>query len=591
MTESARHDETNASTSSYGVVAVWLERVVVFCLFAFAFSAPHSIAAAEGVWTLGMLAWTARFAFRPRPRLRRTPLDYALLGFFVLTFLTSFFSYEPDVSIGKLRAASLFTIAYLAAQNIVSRRMLRALVITLVASCMINVAYTFAVFARGHGVKIVALGVESPLYAAGVREGDTLLEVDRVPVRDVAGIERALRSSRATRALMIRWPDGKAACYADERVACVGGVQREVPLAIPVARGKFLDGATAETRLGVARWTHGRDGRASGFYGQYQTYSEVLQLIGSLAFGLLVALAIARRGASSSEDDARDREDEARRSANAKRSDGERGSSDAKPSDDERRSGEGRLRVAAWIKDHALLLLVVAVAGIACALLLTVTRASWVAFLVSIFAVVLAGVGSRRAFAAILLTAVVVVPVGLFVLRERRGVGFVDQRDESTTWRETVWREGARMLVAKPRHLFVGVGMDSLKYRWREWGMFDNGRLPWGHLHSTPLQIAFERGLPALAVWLALLFLYCRMLWRLARRLTGRARWIERGLALGALGGGVGFFTSGLVHYNLGDSEVAMTFYFIMGLALTLERLTTDEAARGVRSNADKIAA
>jgi O-antigen ligase len=193
-------------------------------------------------------------------------------------------------------------------------------------------------------------------------------------------------------------------------------------------------------------------------------------------------------------------------------------------------------------------------------------------------------VGSRRAFAAILLTAVVVVPVGLFVLRERRGVGFVDQRDESTTWRETVWREGARMIVSKPRHLFVGVGMDSLKYRWRVWGMFDNGRLPWGHLHSTPLQIAFERGLPALAVWLALLFLYWRMLWRLARRLAGRARWIERGLALGALGGAFGFFTSGIVHYNLGDSEVAMTFYFIMGLALALERLTTDEATSASRA-------
>jgi O-antigen ligase len=541
-------------------VAVWLERVVVFCLFAFAVSAPHSIAAAEGVWTLGLVAWAARFAFRPRPRLRRTPLDYALLGFFVLTFLTALTSYEPDASIGKLRAASLFTIAYLAAQNTLSRRMLRALVITLVASCMINVAYTFAVFARGRGVKIVALGVESPLAAAGVRVGDTLLEVDRVPVRDVADVERALRSSRATRALMVRWPDGKAACYADERVACVGGVHTEVPLAIPVERGKFLNGATAEARLGVARWTHGRDERASGFYGQYQTYSEVLQLIGSLAFGLLVALAIARR------------------------SDDTQGSDDRRGMDGERRSGEGRLRVATWIKDHALWLLAVAVAGISCALLLTVTRASWVAFLVSVFVVVLAGVGSRRAFGAILLAAVVVVPVGLFVLRERRGVGFMDQRDESTTWRETVWREGARMLVAKPRHLLVGVGMDSLKYRWREWGMFDNGRLPWGHLHSTPLQIAFERGLPALAVWLALLFLYWRMLWRLARRLAGRARWIERGLALGALGGAVGFFVSGIVHYNLGDSEVAMTFYFIMGLALALERLTEDEAASASRT-------
>jgi hypothetical protein len=50
--------------------------------------------------------------------------------------------------------------------------------------------------------------------------------------------------------------------------------------------------------------------------------------------------------------------------------------------------------------------------------------------------------------------------------------------------------------------------------------------------------------------------------------------WLTRGLALGALGGLVGFLTSGLVHYNWGDSEVIMIFYFIMGLALAAERLS-----------------
>src|ERR1044072_1823431 len=55
--------------------------------------------------------------------------------------------------------------------------------------------------------------------------------------------------------------------------------------------------------------------------------------------------------------------------------------------------------------------------------------------------------------------------------------------------------------------------MDSLKRRWREWGMFDKGRQPWGHLHSTPLQIAFERGVPTLLVWGAGLFGYGRVLW------------------------------------------------------------------------------
>jgi O-antigen ligase len=113
--------------------------------------------------------------------------------------------------------------------------------------------------------------------------------------------------------------------------------------------------------------------------------------------------------------------------------------------------------------------------------------------------------------------------------------------------------------------------MDSLKRHWREWRMFDGGRQPWGHLHSTPLQIAFERGLPALFVWAAWLFVYARSLLRALRRKTPEG-WVERGLLLGALGGLAGFVAGGLVHYNFGDSEVVMVFYFIMGLALAAVR-------------------
>src|SRR5438270_14016252 len=205
------------------------------------------------------------------------------------------------------------------------------------------------------------------------------------------------------------------------------------------------------------------------------------------------------------------------------------------------------------------------------ALLLTLTRASWAGFALSALAIVTVGAG-RRTLLVLAAVALPLVVAGLFVLQQKRQVGLFDLRDESTSWRLMVWRDGARVLASEPRHLLVGVGMDSLKRHWREWGMFDQGRQPWGHLHSTPLQIAFERGVPALLVWLAWLFVYGRMLWRLARR-GAPGDWVERGLALGALGGLVGFVAGGLVHYNFGDSEVVMVFYFLMGLTLVAERV------------------
>jgi O-antigen ligase len=185
---------------------------------------------------------------------------------------------------------------------------------------------------------------------------------------------------------------------------------------------------------------------------------------------------------------------------------------------------------------------------------------------------------SRRTLIVVGACALPLFLASVVLLKQKRSVGFFDTNDQSTTWRETVWKEGFHLLVSKPRHLIVGVGMDSIKAYWREWGLFDNGRLPMGHMHSNLLQLSLERGVPALLVWLILIGTYIRMLFRIVRKsatVSGQSTIdnFPRGLALGALGGVVGFFTSGLVHYNWGDSEVVMIVYFIMGLSLVVQRI------------------
>src|SRR5688572_31824690 len=62
-----------------------LDLAILGCLFAFAFAAPHSIAGGQTAWLVGMTLWVLRFIFRPRPKLHRTPVDYLLLGFFIIT--------------------------------------------------------------------------------------------------------------------------------------------------------------------------------------------------------------------------------------------------------------------------------------------------------------------------------------------------------------------------------------------------------------------------------------------------------------------------------------------------------------------------
>src|SRR5437870_12264321 len=157
-----RESEENAP----GPLGLWLDRGILATLFLFVIAAPNSIAATQTAWLIGLLFWALRLFVWPRPGLHRTPLDYALLGFFILTGISSFLSYEPMISIGKLRAASLFTIVYLFAENVRSTRVLRALVIVLIASTVVSTLFAFGQYALGRGVRVCDVRADSPLKSA-----------------------------------------------------------------------------------------------------------------------------------------------------------------------------------------------------------------------------------------------------------------------------------------------------------------------------------------------------------------------------------------------------------------------------------------
>src|SRR5258706_2681230 len=262
---------------------MWLERGILGALFLLVVFAPNSIAARQSAWFLGLLFWALRFTVWPRPTLKPTALDYPLFGFFLLTGLSSFLSYSPIISIGKLRAACLFTIVYLFAENVRSTRVLRALTIVLLASCTVNVLYTFGQYAFGRGVKVYGVSPNSPLVEAKrvsrakieaipILSGDTLEEVDGRPLRSAQDLAAALSQSAQPEPATIK-------VYRVEWVAVL-----EVP------RGRLLPATTPEEPLGIQRWGSGRDWRATGLYNHWTTYAQMLQLVPSLTVGLLVAL-------------------------------------------------------------------------------------------------------------------------------------------------------------------------------------------------------------------------------------------------------------------------------------------------------------
>lgn len=527
-----------AATNSESNITRWLDRIVFVFLILMTLAAPHSIAATQTAWLIGMLAWVIRIFFKPRPSLKFTAVHLLLLAFFGWTVISSVFSYAPDISFDKLRGASLFLIFFFVFANLRNLRAVYFVSFVLILSCTVNALIMPIQRAIGRGVEIHGVTSDSPLKKAGLTEGDAILEANGKKLSSPAGLITAFEKNESVRVRVYR---------------------TELYFAAEIKRADLLGGTSEMEKLGIANWNRSRDWRSAGFYSHYTTYAEVLQLIGSLVFGLFVATFVARRKEK-----------------------------------EKRRKGDGLLPFSSSP------LLLISLAAIMLALLLTVTRGPQLAFLISAFFIVLLGAGRKWVW----VLAAVALPIalgGLFVLQQSRQVGFFDQNDESTRFRQTVYREGLELWTANARHFFLGVGMDSVKRYSKEWHLYDNGRYPMTHFHSTPLQLVVERGLPALLLWLAVLGVYARSLWRGIKREGEKVRRgesekgrleeskanrgslmfslshfltfssssaLNRGIMLGCLGGMIGFFVSSLVHYNLGDGEVAMVFYLLMGLGV-----------------------
>jgi O-antigen ligase len=98
------------------------------------------------------------------------------------------------------------------------------------------------------------------------------------------------------------------------------------------------------------------------------------------------------------------------------------------------------------------------------------------------------------------------------------------------------------------------------------------------HLHSTPLQLAFDRGLPALVLWLWMMALFWTEIASAEKRAADLSDTHVYGILLGGLGGLTGFLASSLVNYNYGDGEVAMLFWWLMGVCVFFTGLVRSRA-------------
>jgi hypothetical protein len=213
-----------------------------------------------------------------------------------------------------------------------------------------------------------------------------------------------------------------------------------------------------------------------------------------------------------------------------------------------------------------------AFALLACGVALTAMRTTTLALACGALVTAWRATGaSRRARLLIAVVIVAALSLGALAVWRTRDAGALELQDPSARLRLEV----ARVALARvPVYPVFGHGMDAVHLHWNEWGFPGSDML---HTHSTPLQLAFDRGIPALLLWLWLIMALCLTLSRaekFLRATTGTTTdattdvttdALTHGLLLGATGALAGFLVSSLVNYNFGDAEVALLIWWLAG--------------------------
>jgi putative inorganic carbon (HCO3(-)) transporter len=143
-----------------------------------------------------------------------------------------------------------------------------------------------------------------------------------------------------------------------------------------------------------------------------------------------------------------------------------------------------------------------------------------------------------------------------------RVASIFDMNDPTNRDRIAMIHEGGHMIAAHP---IVGVGPNMVQPLYAQYRDPEAVEKVNPHLHDVPLQIAAERGLPALAIWLSFVVM---LLIDLARRFRAGD---QRFLAAAALAAVTAMLAAGFFENNFGDSEFLMLFLIIVTVPFAAE--------------------
>jgi O-antigen ligase len=194
------------------------------------------------------------------------------------------------------------------------------------------------------------------------------------------------------------------------------------------------------------------------------------------------------------------------------------------------------------------------------ALSLTFTRSAWVGACVAVgLLFILKDFRLTAILPVIVAVAFAFAPDGV----TSRMLSVFDLQDPTNRDRVAMMSTGVAMIEADP---LTGVGPNMVPRVYAQYRNADSVIAINPHLHNVPLQIAAERGLPALALWIVFVAITARHLFRRFR--AG----LDRPLAAAGLAAIAAMLAAGLFEYNFGDSEFLMLFLVLITLPFAAAR-------------------
>lgn len=204
------------------------------------------------------------------------------------------------------------------------------------------------------------------------------------------------------------------------------------------------------------------------------------------------------------------------------------------------------------------------------ALLGSLTRNAWVALVLTLTVlVVLRAPRLLLAYVPAAVLFVILAPVPLL----HRVMSIADLRDPSNYDRLCMLEAGLAMIRERP---LFGLGPELVERRYAIYRSPAAPRYEVPHLHNNLLQLAAERGLPALASYLWLTAASIAAAWRGLRREGGR-KGRRADLYVGAMLALLAFNLAGLFENNWGDTEVQRPVLFVLAIPFCLRAGGTGE--------------